>query len=283
MLSTIALPAFNDDDRFVTSNILIYTISKSSVFGGGAGEEWYLLTRNSGFAWEPGAFACFMCFAVVFNTMRTNLRFKNNLPLIVFLTALASTQSTTGYVTMGVMLVIWLFTNGKVGWAIALIPFVLLVLNLPFMSEKIAENMEGYRDVTLDSVQGGIGYDRTWSFMLLLDEFTRHPIFGYGFSEANFMQFEMKTFSGIGHLLAQFGIVITIVFILLLVKASLNINKYYYNRSGWLMLVAMLGMMVSYMLWTHPFFIAIWMSAIFMKDRNYTQSLVSSKVQYKNG
>lgn len=283
VISSIALPAFNDDDRFVTSNILIYTISRSSVFGGGAGEGWYLITRNSGFAWEPGAFACFLCFAVAFNAMRTNLKFKRNLPLIVFLIALATTQSTTGYVTMGAMLAVWFLLNGKIGWAIALIPIVLMILNLPFMSEKITENMEGFQDVSLSGVQGGMGYDRTWSFMLLLEEFTLHPIFGYGFSEANFMQFEITTFSGLGHLLAQFGIIITFLFVFLLVKASLNINKYYSNRSGWMIMVAMIGMMVSYMLWTHPLFISVWMSSVFMKDRIRANVSVSPKVKINNG
>ena len=276
-LSLFSLPSFNDVDQFTSENVLFYTIIKSNVFGGGARSEYYFLIRNCGFAWEPGAFACFMCFAVALNSLRTNVRLKNNLPLIVFLIALASTQSTTGYVTLGVMIAVWLIIYGRIGWVIALVPLILMMFNLPFISDKLVDSMEGFQDISLDNAAGSQGYDRTLSFMLLLDEFTRHPIFGYGFSEARFMQYEITTFSGLGHLLAQFGIIVFLLFGFLLIKASLLLNRHFGNKTGWMIMVAVIGMMISYMVWTQPFFIAIWLSSVFMKQSSERKLLVNYK------
>lgn len=277
-LQSFALPAFNDSDRFQSANVLFYTVILSSVTDG-ENSDFYFLIRNSGFAWEPGAFACFMCLGIGLNMLRTGLKFKNNIPLITFLIALASTQSTTGYSIFGIMLGIWLFVNKKIGWLIVLIPAALFVLNLPFMGDKLELKSEGFNEATLANASVGEYYDRFLSLSIMWDEFLRHPLFGYGFSIPEFERFELHTWSGIGRLLAQFGICMTILFVVSLFRSAKRIGYYYYSQYGTVIAIAVLGSMISYMLWMQPFFIAIWLSCLFIE--NPTTKTTNAHLQYQ--
>lgn len=272
LISSISMPAFNEDERFASANVLIYTVIKSTVTEGSG--DFYSIIRNSGFAWEPGAFSCFMCFAICFNAMREKgLRLKNNKVLILFLIALATTQSTTGYSTFALMVALWLIINKKYGTLILLIPIFIVVMNLPFMNEKILEKAEGYSDATLFNASSGESFDRLLSFRLLWDEFLLHPILGYGYSNPEFVQLDIKTWSGVGRLLAQYGIIMSLIFLFSLIKSSYKISTYYSSHCGFLIIIAMIGMMVSYMTWTHPFFIVIWLSCFFIKERRIISAI----------
>ena len=276
-LQYFALPAFNDSDRFQSANVLFYTVILSNITYG-INDQFYFLIRNSGFAWEPGAFACFMCLGICFNMLRTELKLKNNLPLVVFLLALASTQSTTGYSIFGVMLVIWLLLNKKIGWLVLLIPAFVFVFNLPFIGEKLDMKSEGFNEVTLENAKSGEAFDRILSFRIMLDEFLRHPIFGYGFSIPEFELLELQTWSGIGRLLSQYGIIMTSIFFFSLFKSAKRIGLFLSSRYGVLLVLPILGSMISYMLWTQPFFISIWL-ACFLMERPSNMS--NTKLNYQ--
>lgn len=279
-LKTFALPAFNEDDRYVSANVLFYTVILSNVTEG-FDSTFYFLIRNSGFAWEPGAFACFMCLAISFNMLRTEFKLKNNLPLVIFLIALASTQSTTGYCTFGITLGVWLFLNRKFGWLILLIPAFLAVFNLPFIGDKLDMKMEGFNEATLATAGGGEYYDRILSFGIMWDEFLRHPLFGYGFTIPEFERLELHTWSGMGRLIAQFGVFMTILFFVSLLKSTKRIGIYFSSQYGVIVTITILGSMLSYMIWTQPFFIAIWLSCLFVRDpkkscfKDKSESIVS--------
>ncbi len=268
-ISSYALEPFNDNERYTSSNILIYTVILSSITDGPG--DWYLFIRNSGFAWEPGAFSCFMCLGIAFNALRTNLKFKKNLPLIVFLIALISTQSTTGYCVFGLMITVWLFANKKVVWGIILIPIVLYFIGLPFIGDKLAYLSENFTKATLSGSSVGSGYGRLLSFKIMWDEFLLHPLLGYGYAESIIEQHEIQTWSGIGRLLAQYGFIMTSVFMVLLWNSAKCLNKFFCS-SNWLMIpIVIIGMMVSYMSWIQPFYMAVWMFCIFTYPQKKVQ------------
>ena len=267
LASHISLKGFNEGgdayaDLYAEYNIIIYTINGINHLGETG--DFYLFTRNAGFAWEPGVFACFMCFAIYFNIMRVG-RFRHNKVFFVFLIALISTQSTTGYVTFALMMIIWVATSRKLYWLLVLIPVILLGLNLPFISEKIIANTEDIRSVTLESAAQDGRYDRLFSFALLWDEFLLHPILGYGFSESTLMKYDIFVFSGIGKLLAQYGIIMSLLLLALLCNTSRNLNMITHSRMGYALLIIMLGMMISYSIWNQPFFATFWLYSVFIK------------------
>lgn len=261
-ISFFSLAPFNEKEFFTSANVLVYTVILSSAAGDF--ESWYSIIRNSGFAWEPGAFACYLNFGICFNAIRTNMELKNNRALLVFLIALASTQSTTGYVTLLIMLAVWLIDNRRFMLISMLVPVGLLIMNLPFMKEKILFEVAGFADTSLANAQPGESFDRLLSFRILWDEFLKHPILGYGFSEPDFMKYELQTWSGLGHMLAQYGLVLSSMFLLLLVKTYKNLCILFSNRSSIMIIVAMLGSMISYMIWATPFCVAIWLSGLFI-------------------
>lgn len=267
-ISLFSFTPFNDDINYKSANVFFYTIILSHAYGGVDSDGFYLIMRNCGFAWEPGAFACFMCMAICFNVLRTKMRFKKNIPFIIFLLALASTQSTTGYSTFGIMLIVWLIYNKKIGWFVLLIPLFLFVIGLPFMSEKLEIRAEGFSDATLDNVQGNMGYDRLLSFRILLDEFLEHPLFGYGYSEPSFAKYGITTFSGIGIILSQFGIFMSTLFLLSLISSAKKLSNHFDGGASIMIIFAILGMMVSYQLWIQPFFISIWLFGFFNRKNS---------------
>lgn len=262
--SGIALPAFNDDPMFTSFNFWVYTIIPASVLDGAG--EFYSLIRNSGFAWEPGAFACFMCLAICFNAIRTKFSLKSNFALYVFVAALLTTQSTTGYSIFCVMLMLWLIANKRFSLLLLSLPLIPVVLDLPFMGEKLMLKSEDFSYATLSGSNAGESFDRFLSFRILWDEFLRYPLFGYGYSESMIEKLDMQTWSGIGRLLAQYGACMAFLFFYLLIKSAHDLNKYFCSKAGVMIIVTFVGMMVSYMLWMQPFWIAVWMSCVFMQS-----------------
>lgn len=272
LISAISLPWRSED--YHSYNVIFYTINEFVTSE--ALSDWYIRTRNAGFAWEPGGFACFICFGLLFNLVRTDLRLKNNIPLSVFLIALASTESTTGTVTFGIMLLVWLLIKKQFGWIALLFPVMLLVMNLPFMGDKLMVEAEGYDSVSLAGAYQGEKYDRILSFFIYLDLFKASPLLGYGYSQSIIEQNELKLFSGIGQLLAQYGAIMSLLFFWSLIKSSIRLGQKHKNPIGLTLIVAMIGLMISYRIWSQPFFMAIVLSCFFMND--YYKLSLSRKI-----
>ena len=93
----------------VDFNTIVYTVSNFDVAPNMimhfAGVKIY---RNAGFAWEPGAFATYINMAIFINLIRHKFKLRNNRKLWVFIIALATTFSTTGY-SMFILFVLFLY------------------------------------------------------------------------------------------------------------------------------------------------------------------------------
>jgi hypothetical protein len=263
-ISSFSLAAFNDNELYESANVLVYTVILRGLSGNYG--DWYSIIRNSGFAWEPGAFACYLCFGISFNILRTNFKLKNNSSLFVFLIALASTQSTTGYFIFLVILIVWLIYNRKFVWLVVLIPVFLIIMNLPFMEEKLMFKSSGFSQTSLSNAGIDETYDRITSIRIMWDEFLLNPILGYGFSVPEFEKLELHTWSGIGRLLAQYGIFMSIAFFVLLIKSSRKIGNYFSSSLGYILVISMVGCMISYnQIWYQPFCVAIWLFCLFVE------------------
>ena len=100
--------------------------------------------RNSGPFWEPGAFSGFLIVALIFNLLiEQKIKTKKN---ILFILAIITTFSTTGYIAMFLLLIGFILIGRKVStklFATASLTaiFIFSFFNLYFLSSKIADNI----------------------------------------------------------------------------------------------------------------------------------------------
>lgn len=253
-----------EEECNVEANMILYTINSVDVY---ADDEFFLFLRNAGFAWEPGAFACFVCLGLFCNLIRTNFKLVNR-SLWVFLLALLSTQSTTGFLIFLVMVVLWLVLNKKYVILLILLPIGITIFELPFVKEKLFEEIENLKYDDARNISGAVG--RIYSLQLNYEEFLRHPIIGLGGNtEGTWLaqhNYDVATISGIGHMLVYFGAVMTLLFLILLVRSCNYIKEVMRSQNAFILLVTILGMMVSYGLWKQPIYIAFWMFCVYGSD-----------------
>ncbi len=250
----------------VAYNLLVYTIdSEMALLQGGS------IARNAGLAWEPGAFASILFLGIFSNILKNGFTLKSNKNLILFLVTLFTTQSTTGVGILLVCSVFLAFANGRKAMTIILLCLAIVLYTvLPFMQEKIlgeyAIVQEQVRNV--DKVYSHAAYGRMSSFVLSWQEFLRHPLLGIGgYAGGTYLMLKgidnVALISGIGHLLSMYGIIMSIVFFRLLYKSGKYFSYAYGTRNGYMIIIIMLGIMVSYNLWMNPLFMCFWLFALY--------------------
>lgn len=248
-----------------TVNILVYSVNTRLDYEEVA--DFLFFRRNAGFAWEPGAFACYICFAIFCNILRNGIKFKKNIPLWIFLFTLLSTESTTGFFILAVMYFFaFMISKEKRRGALIILPIVgLLVLGLPFVADKFIQELSMVNQINLWEIDEG-GYGRLFSFKLAFMEFLHNPIFGSGNSSntlLNEMGYDLSIFSGIGNLLSNFGIIMTIGFFILVKISARYICKVFNTNFGKLLWIPLIGLMISYNVWNTPIIMFYWLYGYF--------------------
>ncbi len=237
------------------------------------------LFRNSGFAWEPGAFAVYINIAIFFNLIRNKFNLRNNGKLWIFIAALATTFSTTGY-SIFVLLVLFYIYNQRLVRIIWLIPVILLMVfylfTLPFMAEKITKTFEfNTRELVYNSLKYDAKYQPQRFESLRIDfvDFLNHPLIGYGGHQdakwTNQMGATISTVSGIGKIMAQYGIVGILFFSISLWKSSKQLIKVFNVRGLIFPILFILLISISYGL-----FIALYMCLWLFYLSNFKKSEV---------
>jgi hypothetical protein len=256
-------------------------------------------TRNSGFAWEPGAFSVFINFAIFINLIRNQFKLKRNWGLYLLILALISTQSTTGY-SIFLLIAIFYFINLKMksGFVLFIPLFIIGVFylfSLPFMYEKIDQLFnEKITDVVDTGAQEWnsdkmIGAQRFVSFQIDFVDFLNNPILGYGGHDEDMWtkksDINVVSISGIGKILARFGLVGTLFFIIVLYRSSVQFSKVFNYKGKLILFFLILQVSISYSLIENPIFLCFWMFFYFQPKiepfNNYLEKKQIKK-QYHN-
>ena len=168
-VQTYAFSSPYEEDGNVLANNIFYTINDLDEE---SESEIAFFVRNPGFAWEPGAFACMLCLGIFCNMLRTNFSLSS-VSLWVFLIALLSTESTTGFFVFLAMIIMWLIMNQKYKYLFIMIPALFAVYNLPFAKEKLMNEIDELQYWDINLISGSAG--RLFSLQLNFEEFLRHP------------------------------------------------------------------------------------------------------------
>ena len=234
-----------------------------------------LLPRNCGFAWEPGGFAVMLAIAIFFNVFFFKTSKSSVIRFWILVVALGSSQSTTGYAMLLIIMLFYLFNKQKkliiVLWPIILVA-LLAVFSLPFMSEKIVslinetENIDAMVEWSIGREEA-INPQRFSSFLISFRDFLGNPILGLGGVNEERWTYKIganvSAITGIGNLLAQYGIVGFLFFII----SSFRTSSYYARQFGFsgsaLFFVLIVFISISYGIFLLPLIMSFWLFGYF--------------------
>lgn len=252
-------------------NVILYSVQPASM----SIQYDFLPPRNCGFAWEPGAFAVYLCMAIYINLFmsKSDANSKKRLWILVF--ALLSTQSTTGYI-IALVILFYYFLNRDLNIMVLLLPLVVILLiaifSLPFMSDKILfvyEQINEIETMVVNSIDRGSSYapGRFASFVIAFRDFVNNPVLGLATVSQESWTYKIgasiSPISGLGNLLAQYGIVGFIFFITLTVKSSLLFAKHFDYKGNLLLFFLLLLISISYSVILLPLVMSFWMYQLF--------------------
>lgn len=215
-----------------TQSIFIYTIGKQP--------SSFTELRNYGFAYEPGYFSMFPIIGLLFYFLENKNRKKKTMHIFIYIMALISTQSTTGFVAFCILLLFYGFTKKNVIKLVVTIPLILLIISLPLVKNKIEEGFTN-RGTTDDILQSDkyfqsqeagkkVSMGRFLGLEYQLGKVYRDsPFFGFfGNENEALLTDTVQSASGIGNFIQSFGFVGLVLLILSLSKSSIVIMERYY-------------------------------------------------------
>ena len=235
----------------------------------------FTIPRNCGYAWEPGSFAVYLCLAIFVNLFIQSSDKTSNKRFWILTLALLSTQSTTGYVIFMIVILFYII-NKNLQKALLLFPIVFVLLialsSLPFMKNKIFE-LINETSVVDQLVIDAYGREspatpqRFTSLKITMVDFRNNPILGLAAHYEDTWTYKLgssiSTISGIGNLLAQFGLVGFLFFIILSVRSSFTFAKYFNYKGNFLLFIIILSISISYTIIFIPLIMSFWMFSLF--------------------
>ena len=248
-----------------------------------------LIPRNAGFSWEPGRYASMLLFALFFNVIRKNFDVLKNKSFWILVVALLTTQSTTGYVCL-LLIIFMIIHNKDIKITVLATPFIILplvigLLSMPFMAKKISSLW--FDPAKLEAIQIQVDYHMSVGNKELkvipqrFDSITYHfmnfkdsPLLGYGVDITH--SYTHRAVSpliwptgGIITMFSQFGIVIGVFCYFILYKSSVWFSTFFGYNGKWFLFSIFTLLSVSYSFWIVPIFMSLWMFPLFYsKHRN---------------
>lgn len=219
----------------VAFNTLFYTVSNFEYMG----EPYFHLgsiqfIRNAGFAWEPGAFSTYVSIAIFFNLLRNKFKLLQIKHLIIYGVTLISTFSTTGYSLLILLCLFYVYNQNliRITWMVPLSTIVIIFLfTLPFMKDKITrKSTVSAEELVYYSAKYNYKYStqRFQSLQIDFVDFVNHPILGYGghqeASWTNQLGARVVSISGFGQIMAQYGSVGILFFLISIWQSSKQIT-----------------------------------------------------------
>lgn len=246
--------------------------------------------RNSGFTWEPGPFSCYIVLAIFINIVRNNCSLIDYKRLLIFVVGLVTTQSTTGFSILLILILwyVWLKFKRNVIVILA-IPIVIvaityLFISVPWLQKKIISESEQDIEYFIKSSSRSKKNEypgRFVSLQIRWEDFKRYPIAGFGGNDTLQTGYLNKDYivsavSGIGHIIGRYGAIGTVIFLLLIFRTGVNL-KDLYNFSGsfiFPILIIMIGF--SFNIIESPLIVTLWMVPVFLNKRiNYIKKQAS--------
>lgn len=271
----------------IESNILVFGLEPPDSYAA------LFFRRNVGFAWEPGRFACFVAIAMFINLSMFKFRIRSNFHIWIFLLTLLSTQSTTGYAILGVIILVYLFNVQKKLYTLYLvlgIAFVLYLLSLPFMGDKILENMIGkeHNETFVEVAEYNANQERAFvpqRFDGLLWEwfnFEHDPILGYGpdvtYSyTAMIFNNQVVLYNGVIKIFAMFGIFLGLMVYYLYYKGSVYFSSSFNVKGSLFFFIIFFMMNVSYAFYNEPVFLAMFLLPFFADSKEKIHKIISKE------
>ncbi|HEX2967689.1 MAG TPA: O-antigen ligase family protein [Bacteroidales bacterium] len=238
----------------------------------------HIISRNCGFAWEPGSYSSYLALGIFINLFLAEKNKSTQNRFWVLLLAILSTMSTTGYVLLAIIMVFYLM-NRDFRKVVLLFPVAALALilffSLPFMKDKIVELVK--EPESLDEMvyqaagrERNITPQRFSSLIITLIDFKNNPFLGIAAhaSESWVEQAgsSISPISGIGNLMAQFGLAGLIPFLIFSVRSSILFSRYFKYRGKFLLFLIIIGISISYTIIFIPFIMCFWLFSLFEPD-----------------
>lgn len=245
----------------------------------------FSIARNAGYAWEPGSYGVYLSIGIFINLFMVKNDPAKTKRLVVLILALLSSLSTTGYVLLSLILLFY-FVNKDFRRIFLLLPVVIvgfiLLFSLPFMKNKIIDlvnETRTYHYIIEDSYQreNSTTPQRFTSLIITLIDFKDNPILGIAAHNEDQWTYKVGSrispISGIGNLLAQFGLTGFLFFVILLARSSFMFARYFNYRGKWFLFLLIFGVSISYTLIFIPFIMTFWMFAFFEPEPASEHSL----------
>jgi hypothetical protein len=221
-------------------------------------------SRNSGFMWEPGAFAFMIILGVIINFRNNGIGYSKK--LMIYGIAMATTLSTMGYM-VGFIIIGLLIRrlNIFVSMVVLIVFFftIPMIIQLDFIEPEIEKHFEqgNSQIVNRNERVGVLRINRYAAMLLAIDETRRWP-FGYGIIESkNILGQFGEVIYGVGafqYVLIKWG-VIGFIFMIVSIKRSIMIMGNYSidKNSIWILQITILMGLFSNPLETSPIFYAL--------------------------
>lgn len=237
--------------------------------------------RNSGFMWEPGAYAFVLIFFLYYYWCRVGVII--NKKVIIILIALITTLSTAGFIALFFAVLYYITTNGYFKKNTLLMPVFCIIFFVAaiqfyqkseFMSDKIDDYVSRGTD-TYDWEFGSqklIRMSRLGIFTVSLEDVVLHPIGnGIKFSDSIIEKYGIVAGpSSLAEILRQWGLVGIIFLYIGLCKFSRFFKT---NKFG----VVMFCLSMSCMLFSNPFTFKYLIYGIFFYAMIYSKKMILKK------
>lgn len=186
--------------------------------------------KNTGPFWENAAFGGFLLMALFFNLFyfKKGLSNKQNL---IFLIAVLSTLSTTSYIVLAILLIMYFINNSQIFLVLPLLVFIVLISwisfkNIDFLGTKVVQQLEMFQDYK----SGNINFDsqRFISSWVDMNDFIKNPFFGAGIS--NYTRYNLLGYDELEYIrtngwmdfLVKFGLIGFLIYFITLFKSFKN-------------------------------------------------------------
>lgn len=252
------------------ASIGIYTYHKAGLFN--------IFPRNAGFTWEPGPFSSYVVLAMFINIARNRVQLIDKKRLLVFLIAIISAQSTTSFVIL-LVIILWYFwaRYKNKSFVFIAVPVILLVIiymfiTIPWLQEKIIkESTQDVEDILHHAQIAGTSHapGRFASWQLRWQDFKNYPIAGFGGSsklETGYLGENnvVAAINGLGTILGKYGMIGSVLFLLLVFKTGKWLSKHYQFSGGFMFPVLILIVGFGFSIIESPLLVTLWMTPFFL-------------------